>query len=303
MFHTRIRLLRASIAVAAATALVLTTSGPVAAAHPAQARPADIPVVPVVVTTAGGISMPSTVHAGIVTFSFTQGDADYHAVQGFSLKPGQSLDGVLNGFSDALLGADFPTRAQGVGEINAGATLIGGALTFPTAAISVTVSLPAGTYYFVDYADFGTVTPRVVTIQATGGYRVTSLPQFDKIVIATMNNDTPAFITPTSFSAQQTFFFYNAADEDHEVMFRPTRPGITDDYITTFYDAVLSGGTRPASPWIDSQHGLQPVSPGGWAIVHIDLPPGPYAMICYIPDDTSGIPHAYEGMHQMITLS
>lgn len=299
MFHIGTRLLRVTTAVAVAGAMVLSTSAAAAAAQPAHAR---TPVVPVVVTTADGISVQSTVHAGIVTFDFTQGDADHHAVQGLRLKHGKTLDGVLTGFADAL-SADFPTRVQGIAEINENAILIGGALTFPTAAISVTVPLTAGTYYFVDYADIGLATPpRVASIRAVGNFRTTALPRFNKVVIAEMQNDMPMFITPTSFSAKQTFFFYNASDEDHEVMFRPTTPGITDDYITTFYDAVLSGGTRPTSPWIDAQHGLQPVSPGRWAVVHIDLPPGPYAEICYIPDDASGIPHGYEGMHQIITL-
>lgn len=299
MFHIGTRLLRATIAATAAGAMVLfTSSGAVAAAHPAAAR---TPVVQVVVTTAGGISMPSTVHAGIVTFRYTQGDADYHAVQGLRLKHGHSLSSVLTGFADALSG-DLPTQAQGVGEINAGATLIGGALTLPTAAISVTVSLKPGTYYFIDYADFGVITPRVTTIQAVGDYRTTALPRFNKVIIAYMQDDMMLFLTPTSLSAKQTFFFYNASDEDHEVMFRPTTPGITDDYITTFYDAVLAGTTRPTSPWTGGQNGMNPLSPGGWAVVHIDLPPGPYAEICYVPDDQTGVPHGWEGMHQVVTL-
>jgi hypothetical protein len=300
MFRIRARLLSVTTAVAVTAAMVLSSATPATAARPSAAH---TPVVSVVVTTADGISMPSTVHAGIVTFQFTQGDADYHAVQGLRLNDGGTLDGVLAGFADALSG-DLATQARGVGEINQGAILIGGALTFPTAAISVTVALTPGTYYFLDYADVGVVTPvRVHTIQAVGTFLTTPLPSFNKVIIAEMQNGLPRFIAPTSLSAKQTFFFYNAADEDHEVMFRPTTPGITDDYITTFYDAVLSGGPRPPSPWIDSQHGLQPVSPGRWAVVHIDLPPGPYAVICYVPDEMSGIPHGWEGMHQMVTLN
>ena len=118
-----------------------------------------------------------------------------------------------------------------------------------------------------------------------------------------MSDVNTLFITPTTMSATQTFFFFNGSDEDHEVMFRPAVAGTTDDYITTFYNAVLAGGPRPPSPWTDIQHGLQPVSPGLWAIVHIDLPPGLYAEICYVPDDEIGIPHAYEGMHVVINLN
>lgn len=300
MSHAGARLLRFALVTAATGALVVATTSTAATAAQPSSRQA--PVVQVKITTADGIKLPSQVHAGIVTFKFTQKDADFHAVQGFRLKPGGKLSSVMEGFSDALLG-DFPTRVTGLALINKGAILIGGALTFPTSSTSVTVSLERATYYFFDYADVGVIAPRIVKIKAVGNYRQAPLPRFSKVIIAEMDsNDMPRFITPTSLSAKSTFFFYNASDEDHEVMFRPTTPGITDDYITQFYDAVLAGGDTPPSPWTDSQHGLQPVSPGRWAVVHIDLPPGPYAEICYVPDDESGIPHAYEGMHQIVTL-
>jgi len=246
--------------------------------------------------------MQDAVRAGIVTFKFTQSDADYHAVQGIRLKPGHTLDEALQGFDDALSG-DHALAVQGVAEIYASSVLIGGALTYATAPISMTISLPVGTYYFFDYADVGVIQVRVHTLRAVGPYTLAPLPHFTDVVIAEMPGDMPRFQTPTSLAANGNFFFYNASDEAHEVMFRPTTPGVTDDYITQFYDAVLSGGTRPPSPWTGTQHGLQPMSPGQWAVVHIDLPAGSWAEICYVPDDQSGIPHAYEGMHQMVTLS
>src|SRR5262245_35562425 len=134
------RLLRIATAATATGLLVLSTT--TAAAADQDNR--HTPVVSVSVTTAGGISLPSQVRAGIVTFRFSQADADEHAVQGFRLKPGGSLDAVLQGVSDALLG-DFPTRVVGVAAINQNATLIGGSLIFPTAAMSVTVALDPGT--------------------------------------------------------------------------------------------------------------------------------------------------------------
>jgi hypothetical protein len=296
------RLLRTAAAVVVAGAMVLFTTT-TANAGSVSHHHGSAPTVRVNVTTADGISMASHVHAGIVTFKVTQLDADYHAVQGIRLKHGAKLSTVLQEFSDALLG-DAPTRAAAVNAINRDAVLIGGALTMAVAgsSIKVTVPLTRGTYYFFDYADIGVITPRVKKLHVTGHFRNAPLPQFSKVVVATMENDQPRFITPTNFSAKATFFFYNASDEAHEVMFRPTRPGITDDYITQFYNAILAGTTPPASPWTGVQAGLQPVSPNHWAVVHIDFPAGPYAEICYVPDDESGIPHAYEGMHVVVTL-
>jgi hypothetical protein len=301
MVKVRARLLRTATAAVATGVLLLTSATAADARTTTTGR--HTPVVSVSATTAGGVSMPSRVRAGIVTFTFSQGDDGEHAVQGFRLKPGGSLDSVMQGFADALLG-DFPTRVRGIAAIDGGATLIGGSLIFPTAPMSVTVALHPGTYYFFDYSDIGVVTPvRLSTITAVGRFQLSQVPRFTAVVIAQKHHGHHQFITPTSMSSKQSFLFINNSAEDHEVMFRPTQPGITDDYITKFYDAVLAGGDRPPSPWTGVQHGLQPVSPNLWAVVQIDLPPGLYAEICYVPDDEDGIPHAYEGMHVMVTLT
>jgi hypothetical protein len=282
--------------------LVLGATAASAGTNPLAA--AETPVVSVGVTTAGGVSVQSEVRAGIVTFEYAQQDADEHAVQMFRLKPGGSLSAVLQGFSDALLG-DFAARAAGVVAIDAGATLFGGALILPGHAIRVTVGVDAGTYYFIDYSDFGVVTPRVATMEAVGAFVHSPVPSFDSVVVSNMQeNHQMRFVpTQTEMSTTETFKFINASDEDHEVVFRPTRPGITDDYISEFYAAVLAGTPRPPSPWIGIQHGLNPVSAGLWAVVQIDLAAGPHAMICYVPSDETGISHGWEGMHVMVNLS
>jgi len=45
------------------------------------------------------------------------------------------------------------------------------------------------------------------------------------------------------------------------------------------------------------------MSPGQFAVFHLDLPPGLYALICYVPSDETGLPHAHMGMHQVVTLN
>jgi hypothetical protein len=295
-----VRLLRIAVVAAVTGAFVL---GATAASARNNSAAAAAPVVSVGVTTAGGVSVQPTVQAGNVTFQYSQQDGDEHALQMFRLKPGGSLPAVLQGFSDALA-ADFATRAIGVQAIDHGATLFGGALILPGHAISVTLAVDPGTYYFIDYSDFGVITPRVATMEAVGQFQNSSLPQFDSVVVANMPHHQMRFaVTQTSMSATGTFKFVNASDEDHEVVFRPTRDGITDDYVSEFYVAVLAGTPRPPTPWIGIQHGLNPVSPGLWAIVQIDLASGPHALICYVPSDETGHPHGYEGMHVMVNLS
>ncbi len=293
------RLLRIAAGLVATGAMVLGSTTAADATESSSDR--HTPVINVNVTTTDGFTLPSTVRAGIVTFKITSQDLDSHAIQGFRVQPGSTVDAVMHDFDLGLLG-DYPDRAVGATQLLTDATLVGGAVTVPFASISVTVSLEPGTYYFFDLNDLGTVPARIHTIKAVGRYQRSELPEVDKVIRTTMANGQPRFITPTNFSATGTFLYINNGDEIHEVVFRPTTTGITDDYITAFYDAVLAGGVRPPSPWTDVQHGLQAISPGRWAIVRLDLPPGSYAEICYVPDDVLGIPHSYEGMHQMVTL-
>lgn len=300
MSQANARLLRMGVAAAATGAMVLTTV--TAAGVSASAAAPGITTIDTTVTVDGGFTLPASVQSGLVTFRMTGGDETSHAVQGFRVRPGSTLEEVMHDFDVTLLSSEFPDRAAGARALSEHAVLIGGVVTAPERAISVTVPLEAGTYYFFDLDDLGTREVRLHTMQATGRFRVATPPRFTSVILTKMSHHEPRFITPTSLSARESFLFVNNGDEIHEVVFRRTRPGITDEYITEFYDAVLAGGPRPESPWLDVQHGLQSLSPGRWAITQIDLPPGDYSEICYVPDDEIGIPHAYEGMHKQVVL-
>jgi len=171
------------------------------------------------------------------------------------------------------------------------------------APISVTVPLETGTYYFFDLNDFfNGIAPRVHTLRAVGRGHWSGLPRFSQSIFLIMNaQQQPRFIAPTDQSAKGTFLVVNPADEIHEAVWRSVKPGTTDDYIQQYYDAFLAGHPI-ARPWLDIQHGLQAMSPGRFAVIHIDLPPGLYAMLCLVPSDESGLPHGYIGMHQIVTL-
>ncbi len=300
MSQANARLFKAAAALAATGAMVLATTG--AADAGTTSSGSHIPVIHVDVTTDGGFSLPATVQSGLVTFEIVAQDTASHAVQGFRVKPGSTVEEVMHDFDLGLLG-DFPDRALGARGLLEHAVLVGGAVTFPFRAISVTMPLEPGTYHFFDLGDLGERPTRIQTIEAVGNFRFSLPPRVDATVLTYSENGEPRFLTPRSLSATGTFLYVNTGDEIHEVVFRPTRAGITDDYITEFYNAVLAGGALPQSPWTGVQSGLQAISPGRWTITKLDLPPGPYAEICYVPDEEIGIPHAYEGMHVMVDLT
>ena len=262
--------------------------------------------------TAAGFSLPRTVPAGLVTFRVTSPDVDYHALQGFRVNPGATVEQVMQDF--VIGNGDDPAgRAAGATALNHDATLVGGVVTSAAGPISATFPLEPGTYHFFDLNDLFTpgLTPRLHTLSAVGRMRPYVVPSYDAVIVTTMYMDPathehlPIFgSVPSELPANGTFFVINTGDEIHEAVFRGARPGITDEYVTEFYDAVLNGTPRPPSPWTEGNgHGLQAISPNRWAVLHIELPPALYALICYVPSDETGIPHAYIGMHEMVTLS
>jgi hypothetical protein len=46
-----------------------------------------------------------------------------------------------------------------------------------------------------------------------------------------------------------------------------------------------------------------PYAPGRAAVLDVTVPSGTYALLDYIPDTTSGMPHAFGGMHAVVTVA
>jgi hypothetical protein len=293
---------KVAVTLAASGALVLSTQA-AAGASPSRGLPQPL-VISTTVTTDGGFSLPAKIHAGLVTFRIGSPEDTFHGIQGFSLNPGVTLDQAMADINQALSGVN-EQEALGVQALNRDIVEIGGVVTSSYAPQEVTVPLTKGTYYFLDLNEINNppLTPHLHTMKVVGDFRM-SVPRLPTSVIdATMIDDQPRFKAPATIKHDGTFLGLVTGDELHEIVLRPAVPGTTDAYLDTFYDAVVNGTPRPPSPWLGSQSGMQSISPGRWAIVHINLPPGLYALVCYVPSDESGLPHTYIGMHKMITLT
>jgi len=257
----------------------------------------------ITMSTAQEFSAPSRVTAGWVTFRVGSADSDYHGLEIARVNPGHTLDEVINDLQMGL-GTDHAAEAQGARQLVRDGTLMGGVVTSSYAPMEATLPLTPGTYYMFDFAEFDQATPvNVHTLRVVGHMNWAGMPAFDSVVGMYMDPaGMPAFAAPTDFSATGSFLVYGQGDELHEATFRPTKPGTTDQYISDFYTALDAGLPHGPSPWTDAQHGFNAMSPGQFAVFHLDLPPGDYALICYVPSDETGYPHSHMGMHQMVTL-
>jgi hypothetical protein len=299
------RSFRIAASLLAAGALALSSPGTASAtsAHHSAWSAHKTPVISIRMTTAG-FTMPSSVHAGFVTFRVGSPDAGSHALQGLSVKKGHTLAQVLYDYALGI-SDDRMENAQGARNLLRDATLIGGVVTNSYAPISVTVPLEKGTYYFFDLNEVGlpgTPPPTVHKLRVYGGMNHGTLPRFSSIVGTIMVNDMPRFAAPSSFDTDRNILVYNDSDEIHEAVWRPAVAGTTDAFLDQYYADVDAGRPHAPAPWLDTSRGLQAISPGRFAVLHLDLPDGLYALLCQVPDDETGIAHSHLGMHQMVTM-
>jgi hypothetical protein len=90
----------------------------------------------------------------------------------------------------------------------------------------------------------------------------------------------------------------NDSGELHFAQFVQVQPGTTDADISAWF----AGGANPTvSGGAVLNFGTQ--SPGRASVVDVTLPSGTYALLDYIPDTTSGMPHAFGGMHAVVTVA
>ena len=250
-----------------------------------------------VVMTANGFSLPQSVHAGYITFRASTPDATGHALLGFRLRNGVTLSTMMSNFKQAV-SQDPATAAVGTRAVNRDGVHVGGPVVDPLTPVSVTVPLTAGTYYFFDFYELfapeQNVNVHTVTVY---GPFTGEQPEYGATIVATMVDGVPRFRAPDHWDTHETFLFINDSDEIHEASVSRVKPGTTDQDVQAFLDGV------GPDPYLEHAiRGVGGISPGRSALLHFDLPRGPYVLQCMVADETTGVSHAVEGMHRVVHI-
>jgi len=88
----------------------------------------------------------------------------------------------------------------------------------------------------------------------------------------------------------------NVATQSHELILIRLAEGKTVD------DLMAWGATYEGDLPGASMGGLAPIKPGGIAYVDLDLTPGNYVLLCFVPDKGDGKPHVMHGMMHPFTI-
>lgn len=105
-----------------------------------------------------------------------------------------------------------------------------------------------------------------------------------------------AFEKPATIAAgKATYEVVNNGPQPHEMGLLRLKEGGTLEQVKQLFSAPP--GAAPAGPPpVEEAGGFQAIAPGGTGWATLDLKPGNYVLVCFIPDPASGRPHLALGM-------
>jgi len=299
-------LLRHGVRAAAAALTVATTLGGAATADAASgdghrdghaSQPVEVSI------GASGIHAPHTAQAGLVGFHVTTNDPQGRFLQTFRPHRGVTVKKVLADLAKAINENNPSVAAQGISAFRDETEVFGGAQVTPSVSETFTTPITAGPVVLLDFTAFfkDPAHPVTRTLELRSDGRSQDLAHFpDSIVITKETEAGPRFDVNGLHKAKDKILVHNAADELHEMELQPVAPGTTDAQL----QAIFDGSTPGKPPFTGPPLGLGVISPGRTALLETHhLPRGTYALICFVPDDETGIPHVAEGMHKVVVLT
>ncbi|MDR7420220.1 MAG: hypothetical protein QN178_15065 [Armatimonadota bacterium] len=281
MPHTRVHVVRRVLhtLVAGAVCVGLTMGAGPGDAH---AQPALI-----IRTTDNKFAAPAAVRAGFTTIEIVNDGADLHHAQMARLNPGVTTAQALGALRKGL-GAFVPL-----------VTFVGGpGLVTPRGRERISLTLLPGDYLLLCFVETNGV-PHVASGMVKP-LRVTGAVEAQPIEAAggeiTLHDFRIAF--PRGFDGRSTYRVVNQGEQPHEAIFLKLAPGKTAEDVRAFFAQPHPAGQPPAVP----MGGVQGLSRGGINYYRPNLPAGDYAVVCFIPDLTSGKPHIALGMINAVTM-
>jgi hypothetical protein len=217
----------------------------------------------------------------------------------FQPKPGVSVSRVLHDMQDSF-SPNPRMAADGTRESTRDARILGLADVIKGHSEVVTEFVSPGTYYVADIANAPSGPPALTTliVRPAGADIEQDSDLASQVVVRATSAD--RFIAPRDWPHQGTYTFANVSDTMHFMTMQPVRPGTTDAQIQAYFDSNPSG--PPQFLVAGPTAGNDVLTPGESLQLSYSLPRGTYALLCFVADDVTGMPHAVMGMHKVVVL-
>lgn len=125
------------------------------------------------------------------------------------------------------------------------------------------------------------------------------LPAEAPIVAGEIQLNDFGFETPTLTAGTHTFRVVNVGLQTHEITLVRLNDGVTQEQ----FMASMAPGATPGPPPGVLVGGNGAISAGLSNFWTVDLTPGTYLMLCFVPDPADGAPHVMKGMVKEIVIT
>ncbi len=277
----------------AAALLLAACAGGDKPAEQAAVTPAAPPEPAVITITASDFAyeMPDTVTGGMVTIKLVNKGPNLHHVQFLRLTDGKTFTDLAEGLKQMKPGAPMPPWVHDV---------VGPNSPDAGAESAITTNLEPGTYAVICFVDTPDKVPHFakgmmhpLTVVAPTG-PTAAAPTATVTVAMT---DYAWDVAPAFTAGKQVVKLVNNAEQSHEMFVIKLAEGKTVDDLMKW--GATFKGPMPGS----AMGGISGMPKGGEAYLSMDLTPGNYVLLCFLPDAKDGKPHIVHGMMKPFTIS
>jgi hypothetical protein len=256
---------------------------PAAAAGPATTAPN------VVTFTSNeyGYQGPKEIPAGLTVFRFANRGKELHHLVIVRLDGGMTYDSLVAALKKP---GPPPAWAHPVGGPNAAE---------PAGESNATQDLPAGHYAVLCFIPSADGVPHVAkgmiqSLEVTPNTSAAILEQAD--IVITLKDYTFDLSTPL-ISGRHVIRVENGGPQWHEVVLVKFAPGKTMADLAAWEQAGEKG-----PPPGTVMGGMSPMEQSAKGQFTVELTPGNYALLCFLPDSKDGKPHLMHGMAKPVTV-
>ncbi|HET7311526.1 MAG TPA: hypothetical protein VFJ17_09390 [Mycobacteriales bacterium] len=297
MIGVKRRLGRAAIATAMSTGMI----GVGIAVAPAASAGASGTFLHVAITSHGMyVKGPTTFPAGRVSISIDAAGGD-RAIEIVRLHSGYSFADFRSDVKTALTnlegsGGDTKAGLKALNHAIANITAFGGLDAHDGQLRHGAVVLPSAGNRYVLFDDSSLVPRRPVRLTVTAPAGPQTLPATSATVVA---REDRRWGGATTLPSHGNIKFANHADvSPHFVVLQHVKDGTTRKQVIDSFSSP-----NPPDFVLPGDQSSDIVSPGHAMAMHLQLPPGTYALMCFFPDPQTGMPHAFMGMVRIVTLT
>jgi hypothetical protein len=230
---------------------------------------------------------PAEIPAGLTTFKLVNRGPSLHHIQLLKLEEGKTATDFLQALK---AGGPPPRWVKEAGGPNP---------PEPGGTVSTTVPLEAGNYVMVCFIPAADGVPHmakgmVKPLTVTGSVPAAAAEPASDLVMKLVDFDFQ--LSKPLRAGRQTLRVENTGSQPHEVAIVRLEPGKKPADFAKW-------GERPTGPAPGKLFGgVSGIMPGTHAFVDLDLPPGDYALLCFVPDP-KGKPHFMLGMAKEVKVS